>query len=73
MLCIINVNHERWFSDEVSVLKARIDQLEQREKELLKLKEENEAEFGQKRSRFREMFLQKEGCGYMTHISTFFY
>ncbi|KAL4223722.1 growth factor [Mactra antiquata] len=47
-------------ADELSVLKAKVQQLELRENELLKEKAENEADFGQKRARFREMFLQKE-------------
>lgn len=49
------------YLDEVGVLKTRVEQLEAREKELLKLKEENEADFGSKRARFRELFMQKEG------------
>lgn len=47
-------------SDEVATLQARITQLELREQELLKQQQEHEADFGQKRARFREMFLQKE-------------
>lgn len=46
--------------DEVTALRARVQELETREKELLRLKEENEADFGNKRARFREMFMQKE-------------
>lgn len=47
-------------ADEVTCLRAQVEQLLLREKELLKLKEENEQDFGQKRARFRELFLQKE-------------
>lgn len=41
-------------------LKARISELEEREKVLLQQQQEHESEFGHKRARFRELFLQKE-------------
>ncbi|XP_052246058.1 rab GTPase-binding effector protein 1-like isoform X2 [Dreissena polymorpha] len=47
-------------ADEVSVLRARIEQLELREQQFIKQQQTNEVEFGQKRARFRELFLQKE-------------
>ncbi|XP_060582022.1 rab GTPase-binding effector protein 1-like [Ruditapes philippinarum] len=47
-------------ADDIAVLKSRVEELEDSERKLLKLKEENEADFGQKRARFRELFMQKE-------------
>jgi hypothetical protein len=42
-------------------LKKRILELEEKEKILLKEKEQQEQEFGLKRAKFKELFLQKEG------------
>ena len=46
-----------YFSESSSVLKAKVEQLESHIKKL----EENEADFGVQRSKFRELFVQKEG------------
>jgi hypothetical protein len=54
-------------SDDIAVLKSRVEELEDSERKLLKLKEENEADFGQKRARFRELFMQKEGLLMLLH------
>jgi hypothetical protein len=42
-------------------LKKRILEFEEKEKILLKEKEQQEQEFGLKRAKFKELFLQKEG------------
>lgn len=52
-------------TDDVNSLKSRIVELEEKEEKLLAQQTQNETEFGQKRARFREMFLQKEGKSYM--------
>ncbi|KAL3857529.1 hypothetical protein ACJMK2_012189 [Sinanodonta woodiana] len=47
-------------SEIILSLKERITAQEEKTKELLQEKEKNEAEFGQKRAMFKELFLQKE-------------
>ena len=42
-------------------LLQRIAELEQKEQNFMKERDEMDAEFGQKRARLKEMFLQKEG------------
>jgi len=53
------------FTEHLENLKSRIAELEEKEKIFLEQQSKNEAEFGQKRARFREMFLQKEGWLYI--------
>ncbi|XP_074642216.1 rab GTPase-binding effector protein 1-like [Tubulanus polymorphus] len=47
-------------NSDVSTLQQRVAELEQREKQLLQEKHNCEEEFGQKRAKFKELFLQKE-------------
>lgn len=46
--------------DDIETLKKRILEFEEKEKILLKEKEQQEQEFGLKRAKFKELFLQKE-------------
>lgn len=48
------------FAD-VSVLKETILDLRRREKQLLKNKEQSEIEFGQRRAKFKELYMAREG------------
>lgn len=48
------------FDNDNDSLKRRILELEEREKKYLKEKEQQESEFGLKRAKFKELFLQKE-------------
>ena len=47
-------------ADDIDTLKKRILEFEEKEKILLKEKEQQEQEFGLKRAKFKELFLQKE-------------
>lgn len=47
--------------DDLESLKQLVNTLKQREKEVLREKDESEIDFGLKRARFMEMFKQKEG------------
>lgn len=51
-----------FFSD-VPVLRTTIQNLRRREKQLLKYKEQSEIEFGQRRAKFKELYLAREGEG----------
>ena len=55
------------FSEAPDILQAKISQLEAHEQELLQKLQENEEDFGLKRAKFRELFLQKEGKLRGTH------
>lgn len=46
--------------DDVSVLRTTIQNLRRREKQLLKYKEQSEIEFGQRRAKFKELYLARE-------------
>lgn len=46
--------------DDVSVLKTTIEDLRRREKQLLQCKEQSEIEFGQRRAKFKELYLARE-------------
>lgn len=46
---------------DVSVLRTTIQDLRRREKQLLKYKEQSEIEFGQRRAKFKELYLAREG------------
>lgn len=48
------------FAD-VSVLRATIQGLRRREIQLLKYKEQSEIEFGQRRAKFKELYMAREG------------
>ena len=48
------------FSD-IAVLKATIEELRRREQQLLRSKEQNEIEFGQRRAKFKDLFMAREG------------
>lgn len=48
------------FAD-VSVLRATIQELRRREIQLLKYKEQSEIEFGQRRAKFKELYMAREG------------
>ena len=48
------------FAD-VSVLRKTILDLRRREKQLLKNKEQSEIEFGQRRAKFKELYMAREG------------
>ena len=48
-------------ADELTHLQKKVSELELKEQEILKAKEESEKEFGQKRAKFKELFMQKEG------------
>ena len=48
------------FTD-VSVLRAAIKDLRRREQQLLKYKEQSEIEFGQRRAKFKEIYMAREG------------
>ena len=50
-----------FITDDIDTLKKRILEFEEKEKILLKEKEQQEQEFGLKRAKFKELFLQKEG------------
>lgn len=45
------------------VLQQRVAALEQERAEFIKLKQQLEAEFNQKRAKFKELYLSKEGMG----------
>lgn len=46
---------------DVSVLRATIQDLRRREHQLLKYKEQSEIEFGQRRAKFKELYMAREG------------
>ena len=47
--------------DDISALKQQLGQLQENEQRLLKEKEVAESEFGMKRAKFKELYIQKEG------------
>lgn len=46
--------------DDIAVLKATIEESRRREQQLLRSKEQNEIEFGQRRAKFKELFMARE-------------
>lgn len=49
------------------VLQQRVAALEQERNEFIRLKQQLEAEFNQKRAKFKELYLSKEGTGPQSH------
>lgn len=54
------------------VLQQRIAALEQERNEFIRLKQQLEAEFNQKRAKFKELYLSKEGTKF-AHAAFFFF
>lgn len=54
----------------VGVLQQRVAELEHERAEILKLKQQLEMEFNQKRAKFKELYLSKEGGGTSAHTRT---
>ena len=50
-------------------LKAKISEMESRENELLQQKEQQEEDFGLKRAKLKDLYLQKEGIVIKTIIN----
>lgn len=49
------------------VLQQRVAALEQERNEFIRLKQQLEAEFNQKRAKFKELYLSKEGTAPQSH------
>jgi len=46
---------------DIDVLKATIQDLKRKEHQLVKTKEQSEIEFGQRRAKFKELYMAREG------------
>lgn len=46
---------------DINVLRATIQDLKRRENQLLKNREQSEIEFGQRRAKFKELYMAREG------------
>lgn len=48
-------------SEEILALRLKLERLQKAQQELLREKEETDEDFGKKRAKFKEIFVQKEG------------